>query len=230
MSMTLEEAFSILQEKYDYCKSFYDLAANPEKDYKEMAKYLQALQAVLVALRRERVEKVWKGEWVEHHKHRGGFRRVTGMDDMGEQPVLDAPSGAAGKGGVRMGRKEAVTILQEKRDLTRKLEAAEKSADWAAKDRVDSSSLRASQHGRYADALDMAISALSPPNEPLTLEELREMDEPVWVACKPIEGGNGYWCLCQHGHIITPAGSIYNVKEIPHWVFYRRPPEGEDET
>lgn len=129
-----------------------------------------------------------------------------------------------------MGRKEAVTILQEKRDLTRKLEAAEKSADWAAKDRVDSSSLRASQHGRYADALDMAISALSPPNEPLTLEELREMDEPVWVACKPIEGGNGYWCLCQHGHIITPAGSIYNVKEIPHWVFYRRPPEREDET
>lgn len=129
-----------------------------------------------------------------------------------------------------MGRKEAVTILQEKRDLTRKLEAAEKSADWVAKDRVDSSSLRASQHGRYADALDMAISALSPPNEPLTLEELREMDEPVWVACKPIEGGNGYWCLCQHGHIITPAGSIYNVKEIPHWVFYRRPPEGEDET
>ena len=64
-------------------------------------------------------------------------------------------------------------------------------------------------------------------NEPLTLEELREMDEPVWVACKPIEGGNGYWCLCQHGHIITPAGSIYNVKEIPHWVFYRCPPEGE---
>ena len=64
-------------------------------------------------------------------------------------------------------------------------------------------------------------------NEPLTLEQLREMDEPVWVACKPIEGGNGYWCLCQHGHIITPAGSIYDVKEMPHWVFYRRPLEGE---
>jgi hypothetical protein len=71
------------------------------------------------------------------------------------------------------------------------------------------------------------MPTLTPQNEPLTLEELREMDEPVWVACKPIEGGNGYWCLCQHGHIITPAGSIYNVKEIPHWVFYRRPPEGE---
>ena len=85
-----------------------------------------------------------------------------------------------------------------------------------------------------AQIIDMLISALEgdptlpqPSNEPLTLEQLREMDGPVWVACKPIEGGNGYWCLCQHGHIITPAGSIYDVKEIPHWVFYRRPPEGE---
>ena len=72
-----------------------------------------------------------------------------------------------------------------------------------------------------------SLAETTPPNEPLTLEEPREMDEPVWVACKPIEGGNGYWCLCQHGHIITPAGSIYDVKEIPHWVFYRRPLEGE---
>ena len=77
------------------------------------------------------------------------------------------------------------------------------------------------------DGCDYFTPTLTPPNEPLTLEELREMDEPVWVACKPIEGGNGYWCLCQHGHIITPAGSIYDVKEIPHWVFYRRPLEGE---
>ena len=78
---------------------------------------------------------------------------------------------------------------------------------------------------------DMAsLAETTPPNEALAIEELREMDEPVWVACKPIEGGDGYWCLCQHGHIITPAGSIYDVKEIPHWVFYRRPPEGEEYT
>ncbi len=70
---------------------------------------------------------------------------------------------------------------------------------------------------------------IDPPNEPLTLEQLQKMDGPVWVACKPIEGGNGYWCLCQRGHIITPAGSIFDVKEIPHWVFYRRPPEGEED-
>ena len=66
MSMTREEAITCLQEKYDYCKSFYDLAAHPEEDYPEMAKYLQALQIALTALRpvsREQVEKVWRGEW-----------------------------------------------------------------------------------------------------------------------------------------------------------------------
>ena len=66
MSMTWEEAIAILQEKYDYCKSFYDLAARPKEDYAETAQYLQALQVALSALRpvsRERVEKVWRGEW-----------------------------------------------------------------------------------------------------------------------------------------------------------------------
>ena len=65
MSMTREEAITTLQEKYDYCKSFYDLAAHPE-DYSETAKYLQALQIALSALRpitREQLEKVWRGEW-----------------------------------------------------------------------------------------------------------------------------------------------------------------------
>lgn len=64
--MTREEAITTLQEKYDYCKSFYDLAAHPEEDYPEMAKYLQSLQMALSALRpvsRELVEKVWRGEW-----------------------------------------------------------------------------------------------------------------------------------------------------------------------
>ena len=64
--MTREEAIAILQEKYDYCKSFYDLAARPKEDYAETAQYLQALQVALTALRgptREQVEKVWRGEW-----------------------------------------------------------------------------------------------------------------------------------------------------------------------
>ena len=65
MSMTREEAITYLQEKYDYCKSFYDLAAHPEEDYPEMTKYLQALQIALTALRpvsREQVEKM-RGAW-----------------------------------------------------------------------------------------------------------------------------------------------------------------------
>ena len=145
-----------------------------------------------------------------------------------------------------MDRKEAVTILQEKRDLARMLEAAEKSADWAAKDRVDSSSLRASQHGRYADALDMAISALSPPNEPLTIEQLREMDgEPVYIIAKDM--GIAEW------NVITGKEPIAIAYDCPMpgfksvvegiafangrafragaygitWLAYRRPPEGE---
>ena len=48
----------------------------------------EACRVAVRALRpvsREQVEKVWRGEWVKRHKHRGGFRRVKGFDDMGEQ-------------------------------------------------------------------------------------------------------------------------------------------------
>lgn len=69
---------------------------------------------------------------------------------------------------------------------------------------------------------------LTPPNEPLTLEQLREMEDPVWCVRKTVEGFEGFWCLCNHGYILTPARQIFDVKEIPHWVFYRRPPEGEE--
>ena len=68
MSMTKEEAITYLQEEYDYCKSFCGLTAHPEEDCPEMAKYLQALQIALSALRgptREQVEKVWRGEWID---------------------------------------------------------------------------------------------------------------------------------------------------------------------
>ena len=85
-------------------------------------------------------------------------------------------------------------------------------------------------HLKLKEALDMAIAALSPPNEPLTIEQLREMEDPVWCVCKTVEGFEGFWCLCNNGYILTPARQIFDVKEIPHWVFYRRPPEGEEDT
>lgn len=80
-----------------------------------------------------------------------------------------------------------------------------------------------------AAGVTLARPTFTLPNEPLTLEQLREMDGPVWVACKPIEGGNGYWCLCRYGHITTPGRTFFEVGEIPHWVFYRRPPEGKED-
>ena len=75
--MTREEAITCLQEKYDYCKSFYGLAAHPEEDYPEMTKYLQALQIALSALlpiTREQVEKM-RGEIVETVE-KGRMKRV----------------------------------------------------------------------------------------------------------------------------------------------------------
>lgn len=85
--MKQEEAIAILQEKHDECKAFYDLAAHPEEAYPGVKEYMEALQMALAALRgptRERVE-AWGGEWIKRHKHHGGFRRVKGIDDIGEQ-------------------------------------------------------------------------------------------------------------------------------------------------
>lgn len=112
-----------------------------------------------------------------------------------------------------MDRKEAVTILQEKRDLARKLEAAEKSADWAAKDRVDSSSLRASQHGRYADALDMAISALSQPNEPLTCDGCNMQGERVSPCSSCIRDPR----VCDYYDRRPPEG-VVRCRECKYWL------------
>ena len=73
-----------------------------------------------------------------------------------------------------------------------------------------------------AEEVFQAISTLTQPNEPLTWEELREMDEPTPVWWEKA----GYWCLCERGFIITPNGNIYEFEEND-WTFYRRPLEGE---
>ena len=63
------------------------------------------------------------------------------------------------------------------------------------------------------------------PNEPLTLEELREMDEPtpVWWDWLQV------WVLAMKGMIISWNGVYYNFEEVKG-NFYRRPPEGEEDT
>ena len=86
--MTREEAIALLNDQYETCKRIYDCSADQRKSYPNVPQFMEALGMALSALRpvsREQVEKVCKGEWIKRHKHRGGFRRVKGIDDMGEQ-------------------------------------------------------------------------------------------------------------------------------------------------
>ena len=76
---------------------------------------------------------------------------------------------------------------------------------------------------------------LTPQNEPLTIEQLREMDgEPVW--CKELKSWaliyteSGKW----EPHLILPDLSpVINFPVKTHnrtYTLYRRPPEGEEDT
>lgn len=88
--------------------------------------------------------------------------------------------------------------------------------------------------------MQMVVRAptLTPPNEPLTLDELREMDgQPVWVKClKP----DKYtyppvgWRILETA--ITGNFGVWNGDCVlierdygTDWLAYRRPPEGEEE-
>lgn len=89
-------------------------------------------------------------------------------------------------------------------------------------------------------ALDMAITALSPPNEPLTIEQLREMDgEPVWIVEQP---DWGHWELSADAedYLANRDQDFYGLKHddpagryglhVLGWLAYRRPPEGEEDA
>lgn len=83
--MTREEAIEVLENGgwWDLLIPITTIEGRVEED-----KLHEALDLALSALRaptREQLEKVWRGEWVRRHRHRGGFRRVKGVDDMGEQ-------------------------------------------------------------------------------------------------------------------------------------------------
>ncbi len=94
--MTREEAINILSESKRQNEVMRD---NPSTFWtshqmadgvKNAERRIAALDLALTALRpvsRERVERI-RGEWVAKHRHRGGFRRVTGVDDMGEQRTI----------------------------------------------------------------------------------------------------------------------------------------------
>lgn len=83
-----------------------------------------------------------------------------------------------------------------------------------------------------------AIPTLTPPNEPLTLDELREMDGgPIYVTTKNYGDG---WCILNwHGvnksyTYFSRTGTSEGMTATPLsaktygdlWLAYRRPPEG----
>lgn len=99
--------------------------------------------------------------------------------------------------------------------------------------------------GMLFDTAEEAISALSPPNEPLTIEQLREMDgEPVWVT-PARERGNipSRWVLFagvskskrnSDVFVFATTGGIAQGYEAVNygktWNAYRRPPEGDEDA
>ena len=81
---------------------------------------------------------------------------------------------------------------------------------------------------------------LAPPNEPLTLEQLREMDgEPVYIVFSPDVDGEKlqFWALVavdewDDVYLANKDEWAFNYEEFLEDVeaIYRRPPEGEEDT
>ena len=84
------------------------------------------------------------------------------------------------------------------------------------------------------------VPTLTPPNEPLTSDELREMDgQPVYVVPENEYSELGGWCV-----ISADDSDDYSCALVPgtdcwcwrfeaygeQWLAYRRPPEGEEDT
>ena len=108
-------------------------------------------------------------------------------------------------------------------------------AIWLIKDHMEHHKIGEYPHILLGEALNMAIAALSPPNEPLSIEQLREMDgEPVWVVLvdEKFSGLNG-WYLVHHGSAYLARIDDWELDDDKYgveWLAYRRPPEGEEDT
>ena len=77
-----------------------------------------------------------------------------------------------------------------------------------------------------------AMPTLTPPNEPLTIEELRGMDgEPVWVVPTGThEKDEPMWCVLESPMALIPGVDYWSWDFDGYgetWMAYRRPPEGE---
>ena len=82
------------------------------------------------------------------------------------------------------------------------------------------------------DGCDYFDATLTPPNDPLTPEQLREMDgEPVYVVSAIGERPEWYIVDIEENEFKNPWDSISleNCDEGYPYTAYRRPPEGEED-
>lgn len=72
-----------------------------------------------------------------------------------------------------------------------------------------------------------AMPTLTPPNEPLTLDELREMDgQPVWIGDEKTWGILQVWDDNNVDAVFSRPRGCIRVKSVIWKKIYRRPPEG----
>ena len=106
-----------------------------------------------------------------------------------------------------------------------------KEAILRIKDHMEHHGIGKYPHLKLKEALDMAIAALSQPNEPLSIEQLREMEgEPVYDYL-----GQEWYVIQEyydHELTMTDGTRFFDDDEIDgvDKRFYRRPPEGEEDT
>lgn len=96
----------------------------------------------------------------------------------------------------------------------------------ALKEYIKKTDLTAVERGALLQAISN-MPTLTQPNEPLTLKELREMDdEPVWC-CPKNDSDKGSWMIVgPNGCENITSFAIYDDYGTG-WLAYRRPPEGE---
>lgn len=84
-----------------------------------------------------------------------------------------------------------------------------------------------------AEYLTEKFPTLSPLNEPLTIQQLREMDgEPVWIVdVGPHKWYGPGWAIVDRDNCLVRTVKNWNAVFFEsygeRWLAYRRPPEGE---
>ena len=108
-----------------------------------------------------------------------------------------------------------------------------KEAILRIKDHMEHHGIGKYPHLKLKEALDMAIAALSQPNEPMTLEQLREMNgEPVWIVdVGPHKWYGPGWAIVDRDNCLVRTVKNWNAVFFEsygeRWLAYRRPAEGQ---